>query len=206
MDEIKGILSILAFTILQGSYDYLGWGLIILAWLKVSEDSWQAKTYRVIKELLDFGLTPYIMIFWLHLWWYDIAWFFILKAAHSCDRWYNGIDKWRGIKPSFWGHWRWWVMWYGWRRTDWTGKGADQLGYTYKDYIRRSGYFKDYNDDGYNDIVSKMEWMGIYNGDYSFKYRRGMVNLDEVDRLNNIVWSCCIAFYLIKFIINHIIL
>lgn len=202
MDELKALITILAFIIIQGSYDYLGWGLIILAWLKVKEDSWQAKTYRVIKEILDFGLTPYAMIFWLNLWWYDIAWFFILKAAHSCDRWYNKIDRWRGIIPSFWGYWRWWVMYYGWKRTKWFKTSEpDWPGYTHLDYVFGTGYFQD---KPYREDLGTSPKYGEYYDFDDWKWRRGMVNLDEVDKLNNIVWSLYIAFYLIKFIIRII--
>lgn len=200
-EELKALLSIAMTCIVQGSYDYLGWDVI----LGSKDDGRTAeKVYRVIKEILDIPVTALVMLFWLHLAWYDILWFFLIKVTHGCDRWYNQIDIWQGKDPSFWGYWRWWTMPFGWIRTDWFGKGAFEEGYTFKDYIQGTGHFEKGGGEERLAFLQKMYGSPLKGADPktydTFKYRRGMVNIEEVNFVNNIAWICCISFYFIKLV------
>jgi len=167
--EVISLTQITLALLLEGSYDYLIWGYI-----NNDDDTpatWK-KVYRVIKEIVDLVIIPLGLLICLHLLWYDLAWFFLLKAAHTCDRWYNKISKWRGRIPSFWGYWRWWVMYYGWKRTKWFKSiNAVSPGFTFHDYVWGTGHFKD---DIYREDIGQLPKYGERYDFDDWQWRRGM--------------------------------
>ena len=111
------LLSELAF--LQAGYDYLGWNTILH---ENPKKTWQKVFYHVVKFILDYPVTWYLLKYYCG--WDDrlIEAFYIAKQCGLCDMIYIGI--WKVLHPGqdytsegIW--WLWWTFPLGWIRTGW---------------------------------------------------------------------------------------
>ncbi|RPI19700.1 MAG: hypothetical protein EHM58_00410 [Ignavibacteriae bacterium] len=155
---------LLAF--IQSLYDFAGWFGIIQHWLKVTEDKWQAKLYRLIKELLDIPVTFVLLYYFFQVDISIILAFYTAKWFHICDSFYNVEEYIVTNQPTTnWGYWRFWTP-LGLLRTNFWGLCLVK-GYTKLDYDERTGNWGN----GYN-IYTKYP-------QYKAHFLKGMVSVKE---------------------------
>lgn len=90
-----------------GGYDYLGWNVILK---ERSGNKWEP-LYRVIKEILDFVVTPVILVTCFHWNVNLIAAFYILKWFGWCDGFYILVWKIFHPKRNYTEEGIWWMWW-----------------------------------------------------------------------------------------------
>lgn len=102
--------------------------------------------FRVCKAIFDFGILPFVAVYFFDVSYGLLAAFYIAKWWHLCDSLYNIYRYILTNKPTEeWGYWRWWTP-LGLLRTNWWGicaiKGHTERDFQPKQKVNKSKFSK----------------------------------------------------------------